>query len=357
MNSCKSFLKKYVGLAFRGSTTKKSSAKQLLERIFNQNEQAQGLFYFHGDSDAGISVNSVALLRVSVSLDSINHYETIKKSRKGRLKTSFQNKLGWLSGNLYSRIATPDWADAPGGSSQFDRLIEFFVEGDKSNKNIWTPPSWLNAAKGAGIDFTSIDRDLWEENLERHAPPHPKEIALNSIKEVVPQVMESIRSEQLGELADVVINDDCIMDTVLMQLVESIPDSAQLQAKELREGLKRLHSDTVFREAVKTQIEVGNKAYQDLRQKKDLTILGETFANTKSFNEQSINRIKEIFPELINAMGDMELKTILEDKTLSQSLIDRLRSYFWEINSKTLTERLVKRLGNNPKFTSAFLST
>lgn len=86
----------------------KDRLKQLLTRIFNQNEQSMGLFYLHDDLDSGISVPSVALLRVAIAYKS-QHYDNLKAARRGRLRPAFSSKLGWLTGNLFGRVATPDW--------------------------------------------------------------------------------------------------------------------------------------------------------------------------------------------------------------------------------------------------------
>lgn len=85
-------------------------AEQLLKRLLNQNEQARCLFYLHPDADVGIATASIALLRVSIALRR-EHYSMLQDCRCGRLEPEFVAKLGWLAGNLYSRVATPDWED------------------------------------------------------------------------------------------------------------------------------------------------------------------------------------------------------------------------------------------------------
>jgi hypothetical protein len=82
----------------------KGEARRLLERLFNQNEQALGLFYLHPDAGAGIDDASVALLRVTVTLRA-EHYGVLRLSRRGRLCSEFRSKLGWLVGNLYSLLS------------------------------------------------------------------------------------------------------------------------------------------------------------------------------------------------------------------------------------------------------------
>jgi hypothetical protein len=135
----------------------RGDARQFLERILNQNEQAHGLFYLHPDADVGIAVPAVALLRVSISLRSREHYQTLKESRRGGLDTEFRNKLGWLTGNLYSRVDTTDWADHPGGKATFDGLVSDLLDGTKATERyVWVPEPWLQAGRANGIDLAAL---------------------------------------------------------------------------------------------------------------------------------------------------------------------------------------------------------
>jgi len=103
-------------------SSKRREARQLLERLVNQNEQAMGLYFLYPDVDAGIAEAAVAFLRVTVAFRA-EHYEILRAARVGRLKPDFRAKLGWLVGNLYVRPATPDWADAPKGPETIDANI------------------------------------------------------------------------------------------------------------------------------------------------------------------------------------------------------------------------------------------
>ena len=83
-------------------------ADQLLNRVLNQNEQALGVLYLQPNADVGIVEHCIALLQVSIAVRSEEHYETLVNARRGRLQHEFQCKLGWLVGNLFSRVATQD---------------------------------------------------------------------------------------------------------------------------------------------------------------------------------------------------------------------------------------------------------
>ena len=76
------------------STDSKAAAHDLVTRIFNQNEQAFGLFYLHPDEAVKIAEEAVALLRVTVTLPTLDHYKILQEARCGRLLPEFRNKLG-----------------------------------------------------------------------------------------------------------------------------------------------------------------------------------------------------------------------------------------------------------------------
>ena len=76
----------------------------------NQNEQALGLFYLYPDEEVRIAEHSCRhCLQVSVALRAKEHYASLHDARCGRLAAEFQGKLGWLMGNLFSRVGTKDW--------------------------------------------------------------------------------------------------------------------------------------------------------------------------------------------------------------------------------------------------------
>lgn len=170
----------------------KAEAHRLLDRLFNQNEQALGLFYLHPDAEAGIVEPSVALLRVTVTLR-VEHYQVVKAARCGRLCPEFSNKLGWLVGNLYSRIGTQDWSHPPDRKTDYQKLVrEFLDTRDAPACPVWVPESWVIAARENGLDLQKIDRANFSRELEAVRPPTSKaqiiEQALRILKDVIPTV-------------------------------------------------------------------------------------------------------------------------------------------------------------------------
>ena len=138
-------------------------ARQLLNRIVDQNETSLGLFYLHPDGDVRIGDPSVAYLRLGVALRS-SHYEALRAVRTASLTPEFRAKFGWLLGNLYSRAAARDWADDKNDKKTISDLKKDFMEG----KYVEEPPVWIDAhkakaARKAKIDF---DRDVTDVEAE-----------------------------------------------------------------------------------------------------------------------------------------------------------------------------------------------
>lgn len=156
---------------------RKSIAEEFLERLIDQNEQSRGLFYLHPAADAGIAVASLAFLRVTITLRQ-EHYDILTKCRVGRLQPEFSNKLGWLVGNLYSRIGTPDWSDKAGGDSGA-RLARTYLN-DAAPDHRWVPEAWVRGAEKKKVDLTTLaDNPVIE--LAPYAPPSALDVILNEL--------------------------------------------------------------------------------------------------------------------------------------------------------------------------------
>lgn len=184
--------------AYRASD--RGKAKDLLQRIFNQNEWKLGVFYLHPDADlgrrpsenepSGFGDSGVCLLRVSVALLR-KHYTVLRAARCGRLRSEFSDKLGWIVGNLYSRIATPDWSDSPNGDSELGALLDDFLGASgSSNRPIWLSDDQLSALSREGVDLQVVSRrELMERltslSIETSVDRAVREVA-RDIKSVAP---------------------------------------------------------------------------------------------------------------------------------------------------------------------------
>ena len=107
------------------STKVHQKLSQFLQRLLNNNER--DYFYIHREPKVDLKGDYCAFLPLSISVKADLHYEKLLAGRLLQLKESFQHKLGYWAGNMYSRIGTPDWDDNyPRGvlASQVNELLE-----------------------------------------------------------------------------------------------------------------------------------------------------------------------------------------------------------------------------------------
>jgi hypothetical protein len=175
---------------------RRKAVEELVERIINQNESALGLFYLHPDLDSGITVSSVAVLRVAISLSGAEHYFTLQEARVGRLSKQFEPKLGWMVGNLYSRVGVPDWKEVVD-----DRDIE-----ESIIKEILSPirrePIWIEKKVYKRIlkkypNFSALSQPEQEEVIIQNLPKPAKDRAIEIITETVKNVVPKTKDDHL----------------------------------------------------------------------------------------------------------------------------------------------------------------
>mgnify|MGYP004462445627 CR=1 FL=1 len=86
---------------------KKEKAYQLIERIYNNTESEY--FFLYKEEALEFPESMIAYLKVSIALKSQEHYDKCLAAKKLELSDEFKAKLGWLVGNMYSRVGTADW--------------------------------------------------------------------------------------------------------------------------------------------------------------------------------------------------------------------------------------------------------
>ena len=113
------------------------------------------------------------MLRVTFSLRR-QHYEVLTRARSGRLKSEYASKLGWLSGNLFSRVATPDWddqeSDPTASRKQVKKILALATKPGGEN---WIPEEWLLAAKKNDVAIDSVAPEKFRSEIEQFAPLEP----------------------------------------------------------------------------------------------------------------------------------------------------------------------------------------
>lgn len=176
----------------------KKRTKDLLTKIFNQNEQSLGVFFLHGDADSGVAEPSIAMLRITVALRS-QHYEVLQEARVGRVNDEYRAKLGWLLGNLYARPATRDWQERDGGKQKLDELISQYL----NEQSLGLGPQWIDdevllEAKARKFEIAGATR----EELDQLRPKPRHERSLEYIREELERVAPELDSSTIEKLAN-----------------------------------------------------------------------------------------------------------------------------------------------------------
>jgi len=182
------------------SEDNRSRVGDLLARIFNQNEQKHGLFYLYPDGDIGIGVGAVAFLRVSVAFRH-QHYDLMRKSRSGRLHEPFAHKLGWLVGNLYSRVGTQDW-----DKHQLKALVDEYIGEDNDLGIRWIDRYVARQLEKELKEDVALTR---EDILDRAAKgiKRPKDLGIDRIVAMIKSEFPNLDADALARLRTTLHND------------------------------------------------------------------------------------------------------------------------------------------------------
>lgn len=98
----------------------KDRAYQLIERVYNNTEPEY--FFLYKEDTLEFPESMVAYLKVSIALKSNEHYDKCLNAKKIELTDEFKAKLGWLVGNMYSRVGTADWDGLMSDQARRDML-------------------------------------------------------------------------------------------------------------------------------------------------------------------------------------------------------------------------------------------
>lgn len=315
-------------------------AEQFLSRLVDQNEQARGLFYLHPDAEVGIATPSLAFLRVTIALRQ-EHYEAVLKSRTGSLKPEFANKLGWLSGNLFSRIATPDWNEEAGVGTS-DALVKRYLE-EAVPLRQWIPESWIRSAEREDFQFDNLS-DANEE-LAQFAPPNSVDVlASEVVRNAVGIRFDSMKDALKARLA----TDEELYELLLGELLgrlEGVGNAAKTVVDELR------RSDR-FASAVATQLTSVLRKASDVELENPFSAAIDNARGTNAAIPPVTQSLKEIFDSLANGDTDEWLERVQTCPFYSDAVLDRLNSIVAEYAGDDWLDevkKLVNRIRNSSR--------
>jgi hypothetical protein len=180
---------------------------QFLARLINNNED--GYFFLRADPGRGIPKDYCAFLRLAVPIKSSEHYDTCVKARIRQLDPAFQAKLGWLLGDLFSRVGTEDWDDETlkGMVNKISKTAAIWID-DKQIADLGTEiATWKTANVGQNLDapvFKAMIKGL----------PSRKKKVMTRLRELIEQSdivrawePPALRQERIKRLTDILEND------------------------------------------------------------------------------------------------------------------------------------------------------
>lgn len=103
------------------STGKRGGFVDFLQKLFNNNNS--DYFYLHAEPALDFPEPSCAFLRLSIAIRAEEHYDKCLAARMFSLEDTFKAKLGWLVGDMYSRVGTDDWVPDYHTEQEFRALI------------------------------------------------------------------------------------------------------------------------------------------------------------------------------------------------------------------------------------------
>ncbi len=158
-----------------------------LKSLFNNNQSEY--FYLHENHVFGLAEPQCAFLRLAIPLR-VGHYDACLSSRILSLTEVFQAKLGWLTGNMYSRVGTEDWVPTHVSEESFVERINGLLD----TTCHWVDEKQLKAAKrGLTPELLAAGVDALREHIAQQRAPKRR-------GEVLRAVLDELR--ELGLVKD-----------------------------------------------------------------------------------------------------------------------------------------------------------
>ena len=137
---------------------------EFLRKLFNNNEKEY--FFLQKASKYGVQEHCCTLLYLSIAIRAYEHYDLCLNAKCLELVDNFQSKLGWMVGNLYSRVGTDDYV--PTAIDTRKKFTAFLKEITQDHA-VWVPqPRFPELKKIASEkhNIEEIDKQI-EDNLKQ----------------------------------------------------------------------------------------------------------------------------------------------------------------------------------------------
>ncbi|MFS2214055.1 hypothetical protein ACCD08_06065 [Telluria sp. Tellsp104] len=120
----------------------KPKLSDVLNKLFNNNDTNH--FFLNAEPEVGLLEDYCTQLHLSISIRAYEHYDVCLKAKVVELQENFRAKLGWLVGNLYSRVGTEDYV--PGAMAD-DAQYKKFLDERMDEFVGWIPDANFQAFK------------------------------------------------------------------------------------------------------------------------------------------------------------------------------------------------------------------
>lgn len=185
-------------------TKMQNQAFQLVERHLNNTEK--DFFFLPASGRHGISKDLAVYLRLTIAIESKN-YETLADAKIAELEDVFRAKLGWLVGDMYSRVATPDLEEQGSKGSEIKKV--FYDKYVRKDNIYWL--TGLEAKRLGGV--VRDERNRRENDLSRkdvmniidEAPKHWQIVADNVVNRLIKRnLVDKSDQKLIKRIADAV---------------------------------------------------------------------------------------------------------------------------------------------------------
>jgi len=120
----------------------KQKIERFIESLFNNNDKNH--FFLKAYPEVGLDLDSCAFLHLSIAIKSNEHFDKCLEAKILELDSEFQAKLGWMVGNLYSRVGTKDFVP-----HHFGERREFikYINDVMDEQVTWVPANFFSEVR------------------------------------------------------------------------------------------------------------------------------------------------------------------------------------------------------------------
>ena len=134
------------------SDSHKRTLQDIINKLLNNNDPHH--FFLQSVPEYGLLTPCCTQLHLSISIKAYEHFDVCLNSKILELSENFRAKLGWLVGNLYSRVGTEDYVpgaipDASAYEEYINELLNRYVA--------WVPSGDFSKFRKSAKNANTVD--------------------------------------------------------------------------------------------------------------------------------------------------------------------------------------------------------